>query len=83
MRDPKAIYQKVIDKCRKMGYEPSMFSEVEFYIVDKVTGKPVDDASYCFLPPHDVSYEYRHQLGEICEELGIAVKRIHHECGPG
>ena len=65
-----------------MGFEPYMFSEVEFYIVDKKTGEPVDQASYCFLPPQDASYDYRHELGEICEQLGIAVKRIHHECGP-
>lgn len=60
-----------------------MFSEVEFYIVDKKTGEPVDQASYCSMPPQDVSYDFRHELGEICEATKMVVKRIHHECGPG
>ncbi len=60
-----------------------MFSEIEFYLVDKQTGKVVDNASYCYLPPKDVSYEFRHTLGNLCEQLGINVKRIHHEGGPG
>jgi len=40
-----------IDKARKMGYEPHMFSELEFYLVDAKTGEPVDQASYCSMPP--------------------------------
>lgn len=81
-RDPRSILQKLVDKARAMGYEPSMFSEIEFYIVDK-DGKPVDDAGYCSLPPKDVSYEFRQELGQICHKAGMVVKRIHHENGPG
>lgn len=66
-----------------MGFEPSMFSEVEFYIVDKETGQPADQGFYCCLPPIDKSYDLRLELDKICDELKIAVKRIHHECGPG
>jgi glutamine synthetase len=66
-----------------MGFEPHMFSEIEFYIVDKKTGEPVDQASYCSLPPLDVSYNFRHELDEVCNYCKINVKRIHHECGPG
>ncbi|MCQ2817574.1 MAG: glutamine synthetase family protein [archaeon] len=80
--DPRSIFQKQIDKARKMGFEPYMFSEIEFYIVDE-NGKPVDNAAYCSLPPEDVSYDFRHELGELCKATGMAVKRIHHENGPG
>lgn len=38
LRDPRNIFFNIIEKCRALGFEPSMFSEVEFYIVDKVTG---------------------------------------------
>lgn len=83
VRDPRNIYFKIIEKCRALGFEPSMFSEVEFYIVDKITGLPVDQASYCSMPPHDVSYDFRHELGKLCESTKMVTKRIHHECGPG
>jgi len=81
-RDPRGILKRLVDKAHAMGYEPSMFSEVEFYIVDK-EGKPSDQAGYCSLPPTDKSYDFRQELGKLCKQLGMFVKRIHHECGPG
>lgn len=81
--DPRQIFQKVIDKAHNMGIEPYMFSEIEFYIVDKETGKTSDNAGYCSLPPEDVSLDFRHDLGKACLDCKMAVKRIHHENGPG
>ena len=83
-RDPRSILHSLVAKAHTMGFEPYMFSEIEFYIVDADNGKPVDSAGYCSLPPADKSYAFRHELGKICkEQLGMHVKRIHHECGPG
>ena len=81
-RDPRGVLQKLVDQAHDMGFEPYMFSEIEFYVVDQ-DGNPVDDAGYCSLPPRDRSYEFRHQLGQICKAAGMRVKRIHHENGPG
>ncbi len=81
-RDPRGILKRLVDKAHAMGFEPYMFSEIEFYIVDK-EGKPADEAGYCSLPPHDKSYDFRQELGNICKKLGMNVKRIHHECGKG
>jgi len=83
-RDPRGILCKLVEKAHTMGFEPYMFSEIEFYIVNADDGTPVDNAGYCSLPPEDKSYPFRHELGQICkEQLGMHVKRIHHECGPG
>ena len=82
-RDPRAILQKQVDKALTMGLEPFMFSEVEFYLVDEESGEPADSAGYCSLPPVDKSYGFRQELGRLCKQLGMSVKRIHHECGPG
>lgn len=60
-----------------------MFSEVEFYLVDRHNQQPVDHASYCSLPPNDTSNQFRRDLRTICKHLGMQVKRIHHEVGPG
>ena len=62
-----------------MGYEPSMLGELEFYIVDAKTGKPIDQAGYCSLPPDDLAYDFRHELGKACEYTKMNVRRIHHE----
>ena len=82
-RDPRGILKRLVEKANHMGFEPYMFSEIEFYIVDESTGKPVDSAGYCSLPPVDKSYDFRHELGQICKDSGMKVKRIHHENGPG
>jgi glutamine synthetase len=81
-RDPRGVLKKLVDKAHNMGIEPYMFSEVEFFVVDE-NGNPVDKAGYCSLPPLDTSYEFRHELGQICKAAGMKVKRIHHECGHG
>lgn len=81
-RDPRNVLKKLVQKANAMGFEPYMFSEVEFFIVD-ADGKPVDNAGYCSLPPQDKSYQFRHELGKICKACGMEVKRIHHENGPG
>mmetsp|Transcript_28967 Transcript_28967/g.67760 ORF Transcript_28967/g.67760 Transcript_28967/m.67760 type:complete len:458 (+) Transcript_28967:331-1704(+) len=82
-RDPRGILRRLVDKAHGMGFEPLMFSEIEFFVVDSDTGKPADTAGYCSLPPIDTGYEFRHQLGGVCKDAGMKVKRIHHECGPG
>ena len=82
-RDPRSILRKQVDMAHAMGFEPYMFSEVEFYLVDENTGLPADTAGYCSLPPKDKAYAFRQELALLCEELGMSVKRIHHECGPG
>lgn len=82
-RDPRNVLKKQVDRAHKLGFEPYMFSEIEFYVVDKDSGLPVDQAGYCSLPPNDTSYDFRHNLGQICKAAGMEVKRIHHECGPG
>jgi glutamine synthetase len=80
--DPRGVLLKSVEKARKMGFEPTMFSEVEFYIIDAM-GNTADKASYCSLPPEDKSYDFRQELGSLCKQCGMNVKRIHHECGPG
>jgi len=79
--DPRNILQKQVDKARSLGYEPYMFSEIEFYLVDATTGKPIDDATYCSLPPDDASWKFRRDLGRLCKASGVSVKRLHHENG--
>lgn len=81
-RDPRGVLKKLVDRAHDMGFEPFMFSEIEFFIINQ-DGTPADNAGYCSLPPQDQCYNFRHQLGQICKATGMKVKRIHHENGPG
>lgn len=81
-KDPRQILTRIVKGARAMGFEPYMFSEIEFYLVDE-QGNPVDKAGYCSMPPQDRGYKYRQELGQACKALGMKVKRIHHENGCG
>lgn len=80
--DPRAVLEKVVAEAKEMGYQCEMFSELEFYLLDK-DGKPNDQGHYISLPPEDGSIKYRRELCHVFEETGIKVKRLHHEVGPG
>lgn len=80
--DPRAVLEKVVAEAKEMGYQCEMFSELEFYLLDK-DGKPNDNGHYISLPPEDGSIRYRRQLCHVFEETNIKVKRLHHEVGPG
>ncbi|KAJ5074736.1 glutamine synthetase [Anaeramoeba ignava] len=81
--DPRNVLQLVIDKAAKMGFECEMFSELEFYVLDEKTRKPVDNARYLSPPPLDKCSRLRYDFGHAYEKAGLKVKRIHHELGPG
>ena len=81
--DPRQTLQKVIDKGLKMGYTVDMFSELEFFLRDLVTGDPSDKGNYVSVPPMDGCLNYRRELAHAMEDAGIEVKRLHHECGAG
>lgn len=81
-RDPRGIFLRIIEKSRSMGFEPYMFSEIEFHLVNEKSGT-LDTAGYNSLPPEDQSYDFRHRLGRLCKKVGMNVKRIHHEGGHG
>lgn len=65
-----------------MNIKCEMFSELEFYLLDK-DGKPNDNGHYISVPPEDGSIRYRRELCHTFEKAGIKVKRLHHEVGPG
>lgn len=86
--DPRNVLQKVIDWSRKLGYEPWVMGEVEYYVLKPSSDpskkfEPVDQASYLNIPPRDKLQHFRRETQELYIQAGMSVKRIHHECGPG
>lgn len=65
-----------------MGFKIDMFSELEFYLLDK-DNQPNDTAGYLGVPPEDKTLKFRREACHIYEDAGIEVKRLHHENGEG
>ncbi|KAL0226839.1 hypothetical protein P9112_014163 [Eukaryota sp. TZLM1-RC] len=78
---PRSVLQKVIDTARSMDFTAVMFSELEFYVLKD--GSFHDQAGYLEGPPKDKGGPFRRTLADLVSNLGVKVKRIHHENGPG
>ncbi|KAL0237180.1 hypothetical protein PCE1_000577 [Barthelona sp. PCE] len=77
--DPLTILDEQVKRCRQLGYESTMFSELEFFLLDPETGRPVDNSGYMDIPPADTTMLYRRRLAKRCIDANINVKRLHAE----
>mgnify|MGYP002642171650 CR=1 FL=1 len=73
MGDPRNVLRRVVQAYAEKGLGVLMFSELEFFLVDEVTGKPIDNAGYLSPPPLDAAYRYRRELCRILEDVGVKV----------
>lgn len=80
---PRSILKKVLRWYEEAGYFPEQFGELEFYLFEKGTCNPQDNATYLSVPPEDKGLPYRLTLARMLDHEGIEIRRIHHECGPG
>ena len=45
---PRYVFERVLERCRKLGYEPLMGTESEFYLLDPETHKPLFSGHHIF-----------------------------------
>jgi glutamine synthetase len=45
---PRHVFRRVLERCRKVGYEPVMGTESEFYLLDPETRKPLFTGYHIF-----------------------------------
>jgi glutamine synthetase len=45
---PRHVFRRVLERCRKLGYEPVMGTESEFYLLDPETHKPLFTGYHIF-----------------------------------
>eukprot|EP01028_Stygiella_incarcerata_P013007 TRINITY_DN81045_c0_g1_i1.p1 TRINITY_DN81045_c0_g1~~TRINITY_DN81045_c0_g1_i1.p1 ORF type:complete len:422 (+),score=131.21 TRINITY_DN81045_c0_g1_i1:238-1503(+) len=81
LNDPRNILFRAQQLLKNLGLSATLFSELEFIMTKDM--KPVDEGGYLDMPPLDGGYKYRHDLGDKMIELGIDVRRLHHECAAG
>ncbi|KAL0229126.1 hypothetical protein GEMRC1_013746 [Eukaryota sp. GEM-RC1] len=79
--DPRSILINVIKKAEEMGFTADAFSELEFFVLKD--GQPQDQAGYLEGKPKDKGGPYRKAFANLAKDMGIKVKRIHHECAGG
>lgn len=88
--DPRHICRKVMQEVQKRGFEPTTAAEVEFYLVKKENGEfvPVENhiaeehRYFDILPGRDLTEQYRMDLCDALNQLGMTIERLHHEVGP-
>jgi glutamine synthetase len=79
---PRGILRKVLKKAKTSGYTFLTRPELEWYVVTNEL-EMTDDGTYMDTPPKDLLHELRRQISDDMIEMGIGLKTIHHEVGPG
>jgi glutamine synthetase len=70
---PRQVFRRVLEKCRSMGFEPMMGSELEFYLLDGQTLQPLFSGYHIF---NTVRNEWVPTIRTIVEkmpEIGVDI----------
>jgi glutamine synthetase len=76
------VLKNVIQAAKSKGFTLLARPELEWYFMTK-NFKPADKGTYMDMIPLDRYGELRRQITDQMIEMGIAIKTIHHETGPG
>lgn len=85
--DPRYRLKLVVEKARKMGFEPYAGPEMEFFVLPRdPKGFPVaeilDQGSYFDLLPLNQVESLRSEVAVALRTMGIEVEASHHEVAP-
>ncbi|MCW4048313.1 MAG: glutamine synthetase family protein [Candidatus Bathyarchaeota archaeon] len=78
----RSILKKVIAQAKDMGFEYKTRPELEWYFLNE-DNTPADTGGYMDTLPYDSLSHLRRTVIDDLREMGIGVKTIHHENGPG
>jgi len=79
---PRGILRKITEKATSLGYDFLTRPELEWYFITN-DREFADNGAYMDLPPKDPYQELRLQISDYMAKMGIGIKTIHHEVGPG
>lgn len=84
--DCRAALRRVMGRAEALGFDPQIGVELEFYVFEPPSGDgapvPLEGGSYYDLSAHDIATDFRKQMIEFLEQLGIPVRASYHEAGP-
>ena len=81
--DPRHVLKRNLAKAADMGYSFYVHPEMEFFLFpsnDDPT--PLDNGGYFDLTPADIAQDFRRQVIQTLEAMGISVEYSHHEVAP-
>lgn len=86
--DSRQILKKTLAKCSKLGYEPKIGTECEFYLFltdekGNPTKEPIDHGSYLDMYPLDQGEKIRREICLQMAKMDLVPETSHHENGPG
>ncbi len=84
--DPRGVLKKVATQAAEMGYVLEIRPELEWYFVypPETRPTPSDNGKYMdTFTVFDTQSKLRFDIADDMTKMGIPVKTIHHECGPG
>ncbi len=78
----RALLKGILKDAADMGYNYKTRPELEWYFLNHEL-EPADSASYMDLLPNDMLDFLRREIANEMMKMGLDIKTIHHENGPG
>ena len=79
---PRDALKRVMGGARRLGFEYKTRPELEWYFVDGDL-EPLDTGGYMDTQPLDGYPDLRRSIADDLKDMGVRLKTIHHENGPG
>jgi glutamine synthetase len=84
----RGFLREVSRRCKRLGLECNVGAECEFYLFEtddrgRPTRTPIDFGGYFDVAPLDAGENLRREICLTMEQMGLAPRHSHHECGNG
>src|SRR5680860_21254 len=81
--DPRQVLKRNLAKAADMGYSFYVHPEMEFFLFPSSDDPtPLDTGGYFDLTPTDIAQDFRREVIQTLEAMGISVEYSHHEVAP-
>jgi glutamine synthetase len=78
---PRAVFRRVLERARAMGYEPVMGSEFEFYLLDGETRSPLFEGYQIFNTVRNTWVPTIERIVDLMPQIGVDVITANCEYG--
>jgi len=78
---PRAVFRRVLERCRSLGFEPMMGSEFEFYLLDAETREQLFSGYHIFNTVRNTWVPTIERIVDLMPRIGVAVITANCEYG--
>lgn len=81
--DPRQVLRRNLEQAAEFGFTFYLHPEMEFFLFSGPDStEPLDNGSYFDMTPLDIQQDFRRQVINTLEKMGISVEYSHHEVAP-